>query len=141
MKGLFQRFTGNASNNSLDQKQVLEHDELVLEKLGYKQTLDRSLSGFKTFGVSFSCCSIISGLTILLGDALQSGGPVTVVWGWPIVAFFTLMVGLSLAEICSAFPTTGGLYFWTTKLASADWVPVASWMTGYFNWLGLGVVP
>ncbi|KAG0232572.1 hypothetical protein BGW42_008086 [Actinomortierella wolfii] len=137
MKGFLQLLTGNASNNTVDQQKVLEHDELVLEKLGYKQTLDRSLSAFKTFGVSFSCCSVISGLTILLGDALQSGGPVTVVWGWPIVAFFTLMVGLSLAEICSAFPTTGGLYFWTTKLASADWVPVASWMTGYFNWLGL----
>lgn len=57
--------------------------------------------------------------------------------GWLLVSFFTLMIGLSLAEICSAFPTTGGLYFWTTRLASADWVPLASWVVGYTNWLGL----
>ncbi|KAF9924681.1 hypothetical protein FBU30_005400 [Linnemannia zychae] len=47
------------------------------------------------------------------------------------------MVGLSLAEICSAFPTSGGLYVWTTRLCSAAWAPIASWTVGYTNWLGL----
>lgn len=47
------------------------------------------------------------------------------------------MVGLSLAEICSAFPTSGGLYVWTTRLCSARWAPIASWTVGYTNWLGL----
>lgn len=65
---------------------------------------------------------------------------------------FTLMVGLSLAEICSAYPTTGGLYFWTIKIlegrvingvrvGSPDWVPLASWVVGYTNWLGLVYFP
>ncbi|KAF9948816.1 hypothetical protein BGZ65_007798, partial [Modicella reniformis] len=93
-----------------------DHDRAVLEKLGYKQSLDRSLSAFGTFGITFSCVSILSGLTPLYGNALQSGGPVTVIWGWLVVSLFTLAVGLSLAEICSAFPTTGGLYFWTIKI-------------------------
>jgi amino acid transporter len=34
---------------------------------------------------------------------------------------------LSLAEICSAYPTTGGLYFWVSRLATADWV---HWLVG-----------
>ncbi|CAO3575135.1 unnamed protein product [Mortierella alpina] len=129
---------------------LYDHDRAVLEKLGYKQSLDRSLSAFGTFGVTFSCLSILSGLTPLYGDALQSGGPVTVIWGWLVVSFFTLMIGLSLAEICSAYPTTGGLYFWTIKIlegrvingvavGSPDWVPLASWVVGYTNWLGLCV--
>lgn len=57
---------------------------------------------------------------------------------------------MSLAEICSAYPTTGGLYFWTIKilegrvvngvqLGSPKWVPLASWVVGYTNWLGLCV--
>ncbi|KAF9947183.1 hypothetical protein BGZ70_002834, partial [Mortierella alpina] len=118
---------------------LYDHDRAVLEKLGYKQSLDRSLSAFGTFGVTFSCLSILSGLTPLYGDALQSGGPVAVIWGWLVVSFFTLMIGLSLAEICSAYPTTGGLYFWTIKIlegrvingvaiGSPDWVPLASWV-------------
>ncbi|KAF9578897.1 hypothetical protein BGW38_005086 [Lunasporangiospora selenospora] len=59
---------------------LYDHDKAVLEKLGYKQTLDRSLSTFSNFGVTFSCCSILAGLTPLYGDALQSGGPMTVIW-------------------------------------------------------------
>ncbi|KAG0206073.1 hypothetical protein BGX28_002432 [Mortierella sp. GBA30] len=127
---------------------LYDHDRAVLEKLGYKQSLDRSLSAFGTFGVTFSCLSVLSGLTPLYGTALQSGGPVTVIWGWLVVSFFTMAIGLSLAEICSAYPTTGGLYFWTIKIlegrvingvavGSPDWVPLASWVVGYTNWLGL----
>ncbi|KAF9308682.1 hypothetical protein BG003_010749, partial [Podila horticola] len=123
------------AKSETDSGSLYDHDKAVLEKLGYKQSLDRSLSAFSNFGVTFSCCSILSGLTPLYADALQSGGPMTVIWGWLLVSFFTLMIGLSLAEICSAFPTTGGLYFWTTRLASADWVPLASWVVGYTNWL------
>ncbi|KAG0217054.1 hypothetical protein BGX33_011579 [Mortierella sp. NVP41] len=116
---------------------LYDQDRVILERLGYKQSLDRSLSAFSNFGVTFSCCSILAGLTPLYGDALQSGGPMTVIWGWLLVNFFTLMVGLSLAEICSAFPTSGGLYVWTTRLCSAAWAPIASWTVGYTNWLGL----
>ncbi|KAK3842105.1 MAG: APC amino acid permease [Linnemannia gamsii] len=126
--------TGGSSSGSL-----YDQDRIILERLGYKQSLDRSLSAFSNFGVTFSCCSIMAGLTPLYGDALQSGGPMTVIWGWLLVSFFTLMVGLSLAEICSAFPTSGGLYVWTTLLCSADWAPIASWIVGYTNWLGLCV--
>ncbi|KAF9088214.1 hypothetical protein BGX23_007554 [Mortierella sp. AD031] len=116
---------------------LYDQDRVILERLGYKQSLDRSLSAFSNFGVTFSCCSILAGLTPLYGDALQSGGPMSVIWGWLLVNFFTLMVGLSLAEICSAFPTSGGLYVWTTRLCSAAWAPIASWTVGYTNWLGL----
>ncbi|KAI1320856.1 hypothetical protein EDD11_009813 [Mortierella claussenii] len=67
---------------------------------------------------------------------------------WLVVSLFTLTIGMSLAEICSAYPTTGGLYFWTIKIlegrvingvrvGSPDWVPLASWVVGYTNWLGL----
>ena len=42
----------------------------------------------------------------------------------------------SMAEICSAYPTSGALYFWSAKLAGPRWAPVASWVTGWFNLLG-----
>jgi amino acid transporter len=47
----------------------------------------------------------------------------------------TLFVGLAMAEVCSSFPTAGGLYYWAAKLApknGAAW----SWFTGWFNFLG-----
>ena len=52
--------------------------------------------------------------------------------GWPIVSIFTLFVALSMAELASAFPTAGGLYFWASKLGGAGW----GWYTGWINLIG-----
>jgi Amino acid transporters len=59
-----------------------------------------------------------------------------IVWGWPFVGIMTLFVGLAMAEVCSSFPTAGGLYYWAAKLAPQKSAPVWSWFTGWFNFLG-----
>lgn len=71
------------------------------------------------------------------GDAMIDAGSMGVIWGWVITGLLTMMVALSLAEICSAYPTTGGLYFWVSRLATSSWVPLACWVTGWCNWIGL----
>ncbi|KAG1464281.1 hypothetical protein G6F46_000895 [Rhizopus delemar] len=114
-------------------------DELLLASLGYKQDLSRQLSMFSNFALSFGCCSVLSGLLPMWGTALQTGGTSVTIWGYLVVAILTLTVGSSLAEICSAFPTTGGLYFWTAQLSDSEWVPFMCWIVGYFNWLSLSV--
>ena len=110
-------------------------DEQRLHELGYAQELLRRMSGFSNFAVSFTIISILSGCLTLYGFGMNTGGPAIIVWGWPIVGIMTLMVGLSMAEVCSSFPTAGGLYYWSAKLArtnGAAW----SWFTGWFNFLG-----
>jgi amino acid permease (GABA permease) len=110
-------------------------DTLRLHQLGYAQELARHMSGFSNFAVSFTIISILSGCLTLYGFGLNTGGPVVIVWGWPFVGLMTLFVGLAMAEVCSSFPTAGGLYYWAAKLArrnSAAW----SWFTGWFNFLG-----
>ncbi|KAI4112401.1 MAG: hypothetical protein LQ345_006449 [Seirophora villosa] len=39
------------------------------------------------------------------------------------------------AELCSAMPTSGGLYYAAAVLAPPGWGPLASWLTGWSNWL------
>ena len=114
---------------------ALTSDEETLHRLGYAQELRRRMSGFSNFAVSFTIISILSGCLTLYGYGMGTGGPAIIVWGWPIVGIFTLLVGLSMAEVCSSFPTAGGLYYWSAKLArrnSGAW----SWFTGWFNFLG-----
>ncbi|KAK2974862.1 hypothetical protein RJ640_021930 [Escallonia rubra] len=105
-------------------------DDSRLNQLGYKQELGRRLSALANFSVTFSIISVLTGITTLFGNGLTYGGPMTMVYGWPIVGLLTLSVGLSMAEICSAYPTSGGLYFWSAKLCGDDWGPFASWLTG-----------
>jgi len=116
-------------------EQALTSDEETLHRLGYAQELRRRMSGFSNFAVSFTIISILSGCLTLYGYGMGAGGPAVIVWGWPIVGIFTLFVGLSMAEVCSSFPTAGGLYYWSAKLARKNG-PAASWFTGWFNFLG-----
>jgi amino acid permease (GABA permease) len=113
----------------------LSSDEETLHRMGYAQELMRRMSGFSNFAVSFTIISILSGCLTLYYFGMEEGGPAIIVWGWPIVGIMTLLVGLSMSEVCSSYPTAGGLYYWAAKLArrnGAAW----SWFTGWFNFLG-----
>ncbi|ORE13575.1 hypothetical protein BCV71DRAFT_188886, partial [Rhizopus microsporus] len=44
------------------------------------------------------------------------GGPVTMLLCWNIAAVFMICVALSLAETCSMYPESGGLYYWVFEL-------------------------
>jgi amino acid permease (GABA permease) len=110
-------------------------DTEQLHSLGYAQELRRGMRTFSNFAVSFTIISILSGCLTLYGFGMNTGGPAVIVWGWPFVGIMTLFVGLSMAEVCSSFPTAGGLYYWSAKLARKNggaW----SWFTGWFNFLG-----
>jgi amino acid permease (GABA permease) len=114
---------------------ALGSDEEQLHRLGYAQELRRRMSGFSNFAVSFTIISILSGCLTLYGYGMNTGGPAIIVWGWPIVGIMTLFVGLAMAEVCSSYPTAGGLYYWSAKLARKNG-PAWSWFTGWFNFLG-----
>ncbi|NYV75880.1 amino acid permease [Streptomyces sp. UH6] len=117
-----------------DESRVSE--EQRLEQLGYRQTLSRSMSGRANFGVSFTIISILSGCMTLYGFGMNTGGPVVIMWGWLFVGLMTLFVGLSMAEVCSAYPTSAGLYFWAHRMAPARTAAAWAWFTGWFNTLG-----
>jgi amino acid transporter len=111
---------------------AVDADQQRLHELGYAQELRRHMSGFSNFAVSFTIISILSGCLTLYGYGMNTGGPVLITWGWPFVGVMTLFVGLAMAEVCSSFPTAGGLYYWSAKLAPRN--PAAwSWFTGWPN--------
>src|SRR6201996_8674291 len=88
----------------------MSKDEGRLRELGYEQELKRDWSMMHNFGVSFSIISVITGITTLFEFGLTTGGPGVMSVGWIIVSFFTMFVGLGMAEIVSAIPNAGGPY-------------------------------
>lgn len=111
----------------------LSDDERLLAKLGYKQELNRSWSGFSNFAISFSIISILAGCFTTFGQAWNNGGPVAISWGWPIVSLFILIIGFTMSELVSAYPTSGGIYWWASKMGG----PRAGFYTGWLNLIGL----
>ena len=111
----------------------LSDDEAHLARLGYTQELHRSWSGFSNFAISFSIISILSGCFTSFGLGWNNGGPAAIAWGWPIVSIFILLIGFCMAELVSAYPTSGGIYWWAAKLGGAK----AGFYTGWLNLIGL----
>ncbi|MDQ5873852.1 MAG: amino acid permease, partial [Actinomycetota bacterium] len=107
-------------------------DEGTLHKLGYAQVLIREMGGFSNFAISFTIISILAGCLTSYFIAFNNGGPVAVTWGWLLVGSFCIIVALALAEVASAMPTAGALYYWASRLGSPAW----GWFTGWFNLVG-----
>src|SRR2546430_8181361 len=110
-------------------------DEQLLAQLGYKQELHRRLSGFSNFAVSFSIISILAGAITSYGIAMNAGGPLSITLGWLFVGGMVTLVALAMAEVCSAYPTAGALYWWASALARTNKAAWA-WFVGWFNFLG-----
>ena len=112
-------------------------DEERLAQLGYKQDLKRGWSGFSNFAISFTIISVLAGCFTTYGQAWNNGGPIAISWGWPIICGLIMFVAFSMAELVSAYPTAGGIYWWAAEMGGKTW----GWFTGWFNLVGLvGVV-
>ena len=111
---------------------VIQQDVADLHQLGYAQELFRSMGGFSNFAISFSIISILTGAVILYDYGLAWAGTAAVLIGWPLVTVFVLAIAASMAEIASAYPTAGGLYYWASKMKNKDW----GWWTAWFNLIG-----
>ena len=70
------------------------------------------------------------------GQAWSNGGPIAISWGWPFISAFILLIGFTMSELVSAYPTSGGIYWWAAKLGG----PAARFFTGWLNLIGLVAV-
>jgi hypothetical protein len=118
---------------SQSDRDLLAADAESLHKMGYAQELSRRMGGFSNFAVSFSIICILAGGITSFQVGFCTGGGFTTIIGWIIGSIFALIVGLSMAQISSAYPTAGGLYHWSSILGGRGW----GWATAWFNMLGL----
>ena len=130
----------------------LTADEEVLVALGYKPEFKREFSLWTTFCVSFAVLGLLPSFASTLyyvSLALSSkrgeeyfeesqwlirwrmqgmgyAGTAGMVWGWLIAMIFIQCVAMSMAELCSSMPTSGGLYYASAVLAPPGWGPFAA---------------
>ncbi|EON61788.1 hypothetical protein W97_01005 [Coniosporium apollinis CBS 100218] len=110
--------------------------DAALAKMGYKSELPRNLSMFSVLGLSFAIMAVPFGLSTTMYITLTDGQAVSVLWGWVVVSLISLCIAASLAEICAVYPTAGGVYYWSAMLATREWAPMASWVTGWLTLVG-----
>src|SRR5579859_5955993 len=113
-------------------EELIAQDMKRLHGLGYAQELFRAMGGFSNFAISFTIISVLSGCVTLFSLTTIYGGFTAASLGWPLVTVFVVIVALGMAELASAYPTAGGLYYWSSKLGGPGW----GWFTGWFNLIG-----
>jgi amino acid transporter len=113
-------------------EELIQQDVHDLHRLGYAQELFRSMGGFSNFAISFSIISILTGAVILYDYGLAWAGTAASLIGWPLVTLFVLCIAASMAEVASAYPTAGGLYYWASRMKGKAW----GWWTAWLNLLG-----
>jgi len=115
-----------------NREDVIREDVRDLHRLGYAQELFRTMGGFSNFAISFSIISILTGAVILYDYGLAWAGTAASLIGWPLITVFVLAIAASMAEVASAYPTAGGLYYWASKMKGIGW----GWWTAWLNLIG-----
>ena len=115
-----------------NREEAIQQDIKDLHGLGYAQELFRTMGGFSNFAISFSIISILTGAVILYDYGLAWAGKAAVTLGWPLVTIFVLCIAAAMAEIASAYPTAGGLYYWASRMKNKNW----GWWTAWLNLIG-----
>ncbi|MFO1143617.1 MAG: amino acid permease [Amaricoccus sp.] len=110
------------------------HEDMkVLHGMGYAQELQRNLSRFSNFAISFSIICILSGGINSLAQATSGSGGIGIGIGWLVGCFVSLVFAVAMSQISSAYPTAGGLYHWGSILGNRG----TGWVTAWLNLLGL----
>ncbi|KAI9319553.1 amino acid permease-domain-containing protein [Zopfochytrium polystomum] len=112
---------------------VAARDEQMLNELGYKQDLTRGMSAFDNWATSFGALYCIGGVQVLFSTALQEGGPLAIWTNWIIASLLTYVIACCIAEVCSAYPTAGSMYYWAFKCGGPKYGPLLSWVVAWLT--------
>jgi hypothetical protein len=111
-------------------------DDALASRFGLLNHFRRDFGPLETFSFAMTIISVSSCVAFTLDTPLLLAGPASVVWCWLAGSVFSLTIALSLAELMSAYPTAGGLYFAASSLVPARHQALTGWVCGWLNNLG-----
>lgn len=101
--------------------------------LGYKPELQRNRSMFTLLFQSLAIAAIPYGEGGPLISAIYGGGQLSLFVGWIVILVLNECIAVSLGELASRYPTSGGPSYWAFQVAPKYKV-VAAYITGWI-WL------
>ncbi len=106
-------------------------EDVNLERFGYEQRLDRSVTPFASFCVGFALISATTAVYAGFGFGLDKAGP-AFVWTLPVVVIVFAIWAMIAADLAVKLPLAGYAYQWTSRLVH----PTLGWFTGYVALIG-----
>ncbi|KAI0116467.1 amino acid transporter [Nemania sp. FL0031] len=123
----------HASNRT---RRLIEHDNNVLARLGKKPVLKRNFAFMSMLGFSCAIMNTWEGELLLFYQSYENGGSAGSIYGFLIVWVGTLCAFITMGELASMAPTSGGQYHWVYMLAPLSSRRFLSYFIGWLTVVG-----
>ncbi|VBB71990.1 Putative amino-acid permease [Podospora comata] len=114
---------------------TMDEADRKLEAMGYTPVFKREFSTWSSFSFAMSISGVYGSLMSTWIYGLQAGGAAAIMWSWVIGGAGAWALALSLAELSSAYPSSGAMYFTLKFLAPEEQVPILCWISGSYSFL------
>ncbi|KAF5570812.1 HNM1-choline permease [Fusarium phyllophilum] len=125
---------------SVSKGSIIDADDRRLRAQGHKAELERSFSWLGALSLAYSISNSWLTYASSFGLVLIYGGGVTTLFALLIAAAAQWIVFLGLAELCSAFPSSGGQHHFTYIVASPKIRNFGAYVTGSINILAWWII-
>ncbi|EPE34332.1 hypothetical protein GLAREA_10026 [Glarea lozoyensis ATCC 20868] len=115
---------------------IEDDDERLLNQIGYAQDMNRHFNQWSILSYAVSVLGVLGSQPATFGVPLSLGGPAGAVWAWLIGSIMSSFTSASVAELVSAYPTAGGMYFVTKSVVPPEHAALWAWVVGWLNLLG-----
>ncbi|SPC67487.1 related to amino-acid permease 2 [Ustilago sp. UG-2017b] len=115
---------------------VDDDDAMLAARVGHKSEFAREFKSFSTISYAFAIMGLVSSVATTFNSPFTLSGPAATVWTWFIGSCFNMTLGLSIAELVSAYPSAGGLYSASGLLVPRNQRAFVAWLTGWLNFTG-----
>lgn len=119
-----------------DERVTEAQDEIkVLNRLGYRQLLRRSMGLYSSFSLGFAAIAITVTVFTLFGQPFETLGGVAI-WMWIPITLGSLLIVLVWSHLVVRVPVTGYAYSWVSRIVNPSygwfcgWTELAGWLIG-----------
>ncbi|SPO32819.1 probable HNM1 - Choline permease [Ustilago trichophora] len=103
------------------------------EHHGHSDPLIRQFGLMPLLGVGLLGAGYWAGQIVTMTTVISVGGPPGLFWGIFLCASCILCIAISLAELASAYPTSGGVLDWAYESSSKSSRKFVAWTTAWLN--------
>ncbi|KAH6974235.1 amino acid/polyamine transporter I [Ilyonectria sp. MPI-CAGE-AT-0026] len=100
------------------------------------QVEEKPFTLWTAMGLGHSITNTAITITVGLASGIAMGGPPLFFYGFIMMALVALCVAVSLGELASGLPHSGGQYFWVATLAPPGMRRFCSYITAIVAWAG-----
>ncbi|CAK1361246.1 uncharacterized protein RHO25_005156 [Cercospora beticola] len=128
-------YHGHLKSSKEDDRGFTRNDQKDMSRMGKKQELRRNFRGLSTIAFVVILQGTWEVLLAASYQGMYSGGLAGLFWSyvWTFCGFSLVVV--SLAEMASMAPTSGGQYHWVSEFAPAKYQKLLSYFTGWMSTL------